>query len=169
MSLDSLDVTDDTAPLIAEVTLPRFLAKFPRSDEELWVADVEVRRNESSIHRFGAIFFVEGAGLVSIFGIHSPDGYPHGLAPDLALEQQAFIAFLRGQNERTELLLGPVVRIFSSHLYYSELAVTKAYLSARGISLDAGIGYHDPETGGYVTHVVEAANSEREYSTHASS
>ncbi len=168
MRLDSLDLTDDTAPLVAEVNLPRFIAKFPRCDEELWVADVEVSRSESSIQRFEAIFFVEGSGLVSIFGIDSPDGYPHGLASDLALEQQAFIAFLRAENARMERLLGPVVRIFSSHLYYSELTVTKAYLSARGSSLDSGVGYHDPETGAYVTHVVEEEHFERECSTHAS-
>lgn len=162
MHLDSLGLTDDTAPLVAEVTLPRFIAKFPRSDEELWVADVELSRSESLIQRFEAIFFVEGAGLVSIFGIDSPDGYPHGLASDLALDQQAFITFLRGENARTELLLGPVIRIFSTHLYYSELVVTKAYLASRGSSLDAGVGYHDPAAGGYVTHVVEAASSEPE-------
>lgn len=167
MRLDSLEVTDDTAPLVAKVTLPHFIAKFPKSDEELWVAGVEVSRSESVIQRFEAILFVEGAGLVSIFGITSPDGYPQGLASDVALEQQAFITFLRGENARTERLLGPVVRIFSTHPYYSELAVTKAYLSARGSSLDAGVGYHDPETGTYVTHVVEAANSERECSTYA--
>ncbi len=162
MRLDSLDVTDDTAPLVARVTLPRLIAKFPRSDEELWVADVEVRRSKSFIQRFGSIFFVEGAGLVSIFGIDSPDGHPHGLASDLAREQQSFITFLRGENARTELLLGPVVRIFHSHLYYSELVVTKAYLSARRSSLDAGVGYHDPKAGAYVTHVVEVASSEPE-------
>lgn len=161
MRLDSLDVTDDTAPMVAKVTLPRFLAKFPGSDEELWVADVEVRRSDSVIRRFDSIFFVEGAGLVSIFGIDSPDGHPHGLASEMALEQQSFITFLREENARTERLLGPVVRIFSSHLYYSELVVTKAYLSTRGSSLDAGVGYHDPETGTYVTHVVEVASPER--------
>lgn len=168
MRLDSLDLTDDAAPLVAEVNFPRFMAKFPRSDEELWVADVEVNRSESLIQRFEAIFFVEGSGLVSIFGIDSPDGYPNGLASDLALDQQAFITFLREENARMERLLGPILRIFSTHLYYSELTVTKAYLSARGSSLDAGVGYHDPESGAYVTHVVETGHSERECSTHAS-
>ncbi|CAN7710491.1 hypothetical protein LJR066_005815 [Acidovorax sp. LjRoot66] len=168
MRLDSLDLIDDTAPLVAEVNLPRFVAKFPRSDEELWVADVEVSRSESLIQRFEAIFFVEGSGLVSIFGIGSPDGYPHGLASDLALEQQAFITFLRGENARMERAVGQVLRIFSTHLYYSELTVTKAYLAARDSSLDAGVGYHDPESGAYVTHLVETDHSERECSTHTS-
>ena len=41
------------------------------------------------------------------------------------------------------------------------LIVTKAYLSARDSSLDAVVGYHDPDAGGYVTHVVELDHFER--------
>ncbi len=159
MNCNELDVVGSAGPLIAAVTHPRYIARFPGSEEELWFAHVRVSREGGFNQDFSSILFVEGAGLASIYGIASPDGYPVGLARHLALQQQSFITFLRHENACAEGLFGPALRIFTTHLYYSELMVTKAYLAARGSSLYAGVGYNDPYAGVYVTQVIEVEHA----------
>lgn len=156
MQLDDVDVINGSGPFAVDVADVRFLARFPASDEELWAADIRTSRGDSVCQFFKSVLFVEGSGVASIYGIASPDGYPKGLADGPALGQQTFIEFLRGESARNERLFGPTVRIFSSYGYSCELLVTRAYLSARELTLDAGIGYHDTTTSEYILRVVEA-------------
>ncbi len=156
MQLDDVYVINGSGPFAVDVADVRFLARFPGSDEELWAADIQAGRRGSAAQIFKSVLFAEGSGVASIYGITSPDGYPKGLADGRALGQQAFIAFLRGESARNERLFGPTVRIFSSHEYSSELLVTRAYISARGSTLDAGIGYHDTTAREYILRIVEA-------------
>lgn len=156
MRVDDVEVINGSGPLTVEVADVKLLAHFPGSNEELWAADIQTSRSGSACQLFKSILFVEGSGIASVYGIASPDGYPKGLAQGLALRQQAFIAFLRGESARNERLFGPTVRIFSSHGYSCELLVTRAYLSARESTLDAGIGYHDTSASEYILRIVEA-------------
>lgn len=156
MQLDDVDVINGSGPFTVEAADVKLLAAFPGSDEELWAADIQISRSGSSCQLFKSVLFVEGSGVASIYGIASPDGYPKGLVQGLALRQQAFIAFLRGESARNERLFGPTVRIFSSYGYSCELLVTRAYLLARDSQLDAGIGFHDTTAREYILRIVKA-------------
>lgn len=160
MQLDDVDVINGPGPFAVDVANVRFLARFPGSEEELWTADIRTSHGDSVCQLFKSILFVEGSGVASIYGITSPDGYPKGLADCPSLGQQSFIAYLRRESARNERLFGPTVRIFSSYGYSCELLVTRAYLSARDSTLDAGIGYHDTTAREYILRIVEAQREE---------
>lgn len=149
-------VRGSAGPLLVSASNCRYVATFPRGSDQLFAADVEVRRDGSFTKTFEAILFAEGSSLASIYGIEFEDGYPKGLVHELASKQQDFIRFLRSQNEENARLLGPLAKLFSSHEYSSELAATQAYLRERKSAFDVGLGYFDGATNEYLRISIES-------------
>lgn len=149
-------VRGSAGPLLVTASDCRYVATFPGGTDQLFAADVEVRRDGSFTRTFEAILFAEGSSLASVYGIEFEDGYPEGLAHDLALRQQDFIRFLRSQNEENARLLGPLAKLFSSQEYSSELAATQAFLVARKSAFDVGLGYFDGATNEYLRISIES-------------
>lgn len=121
----------------------RFFSKFPQGPDELWMADLEVCRHDVRREVFEDILFIESGGTAFIYGIEFEDGYPKELEPDLALKQQSFIQFLRGETRLKNDALGPIAMIFAGHEYLAEGKATAAYIVARGAALMMGIGYRN--------------------------
>lgn len=49
--------------------------------------------------------FVEAQGAAYIFGVENEDGCPKGVRAELAERQQAFVDFLREQNEIMDVVV----------------------------------------------------------------
>ncbi len=120
---------------------PRFLSSFPKGPDQLWQADVELCFINSQCEVFKNILFVESSGTTFIYGIEFEDGYPVGFQPKLARKQQAFIKLLRAENNRHNDSLGLFAFLFSGHEYRHQARVTAAYISARGVLMNMGLGY----------------------------
>lgn len=121
----------------------RFVSKFPRGRDELWMADLKACRRDVQCEVFEDILFVESNGMTFIYGIELEDGYPEGLTADLALKQQSLIQFLRDETRRDNEILGLAALIFTGHEYTTEGKATAAYVAARGASLMMGVGYRN--------------------------
>lgn len=92
---------------------------------------------------FEDVLFVESGGLAYIYGMEFEDGYPQGLEAARARRQQAFIGFLRAQTRQRNEFFGALAALFSGHEYSAEGKATAAYIAARGVSLNMGVGYRD--------------------------
>ncbi|VVP27976.1 hypothetical protein PS838_04187 [Pseudomonas fluorescens] len=72
-----------------------------------------------------------GPGAAYIFGIENEDGRPRGVRAELGERQQAFIDYLREQNELMDRAVGGLGAIFQGSEYASEARVTAAYMIHR--------------------------------------
>lgn len=128
---------------------PRLVAKFPDSNlEELWIADIKACCR-GVCQLFRDVMFVEAQGAAFIFGIEHEDGRPRGINAELAERQQAFIDFLREQNEIMDRTVGGFGAIFQGSEYASEAKVTAAYMIHREHLTYLALGYRSRE-GEYV-------------------
>ncbi|KQW02896.1 hypothetical protein [Rhizobacter sp. Root1221] len=84
-----------------------------------------------------------GHGTGHIFGIEFKDGYTKGRNPALAVKQQAFIEFLRGENAKDDEVLCWTRKLFTVHEYAAEGKATAAYLAVRESKLHIGVGYRN--------------------------
>ena len=71
-----------------------------------------------------------------------------GLLADVADQQQLFIQFLREQTHEDIRALGMLAKVFRGHEYGCEVAATGAYVVARDVRLNLGVGYQT-ESGAY--------------------
>ena len=92
--------------------------------------------------------FVESSDTAYVFGIETPDARPRGLPADAADKQQLFIQFLREQTYEDIRALGMLAKVFRGHEYGCEIAATAAYVVARDVCLNLGVGYQT-ESGAY--------------------
>lgn len=97
---------------------------------------------------FANVLFVESRDTAYVFGIETPDARPGGLPADLADQQQRFILFLREQTHEDIRALGVLAKVFRGHEYGYEVAATAAYVVARDVCLNLGVGYQT-ESGVY--------------------
>ncbi|MEO6679486.1 MAG: hypothetical protein ABIO21_19235 [Pseudomonas sp.] len=125
---------------------PRLVAKFPDNHrEELWAADIKACVPGGSCQVFKDVMFVESLGAAYIFGVENADGRPLGVSAELADRQQAFIDFLREQNEIMDLSVGGFGAIFQGSEYASEAKVTAAYMIHREHLKYLAVGYRSRE------------------------
>jgi hypothetical protein len=137
---------------------PRLVAKFPDNNlEELWVADIKACVPRGDCQVFREVMFVESQGAAYIFGIEHDDGRPRGVKPELAERQQAFIDFLREQNEIMDRTMRGLGAIFQGSEYASEARVTAAYMVHREHLKYLALGYRSRE-GEYVLEKFEDDN-----------
>jgi len=141
-SLAHLDIT---------VTSPERLSPFAgRSTDWLWSADLVARRGAHT-QRFAGVLFVESAGVAFLCGVETETGYPTELARELAVPQQAVIAFLREETAKEQALL-PTRRVFTGWEYACEWKATAGYIAARANNPEqprsVGVGYRT-ERGDY--------------------
>lgn len=137
---------------------PRLAAKFPDNDlEELWVADIKACVSRGACKVFKDVMFVESKGAAYIFGIENEDGRPRGVKAELAERQQAFIDFLREQNEIMDRAVGGFGAIFQGSEYVSEAKVTAAYMIHRDHLTYLALGYRSRE-GEYVREKFDDQN-----------
>ncbi|UOF19500.1 hypothetical protein [Pseudomonas syringae] len=123
-------------------SFPRLVGKFPDNDsEELWVADIKACVPGGLCQVFRAVMFVEAQGAAYIFGVENEDGRPLGVRSELADRQQAFVEFLREQNEIMERSVGGLGALFQGSEYASEAKVTAAYMIHREHLNYLAIGY----------------------------
>lgn len=125
---------------------PRLAGKFPDNDlEELWIADIKACVPGEACQLFRDVIFVEAQGAAYIFGIENEDGRPLGLRAELAERQQAFIDYLREQNELMDRAVGGLGAIFQGSEYASEAKVTAAYMIHREHLTFLALGYRSRE------------------------
>jgi hypothetical protein len=125
---------------------PRLVGKFPDNDlEELWAADIKACISGGACQVFRDVMFVEAQGAAYIFGIENEDGRPRGLRAELAERQQAFIDYLREQNELMDRAVGGLGAIFQGSEYASEAKVTAAYMIHREHLTYLALGYRSRE------------------------
>ncbi|MFW0757176.1 hypothetical protein ACN1C3_20960 [Pseudomonas sp. H11T01] len=137
---------------------PRLAAKFPDNDqEELWIADIKACVPLGTCQVFREVMFVESQGAAYIFGIENEDGRPRGVKAELADRQQAFIDFLREQNEIMDRALGGFGALFQGSEYASEGKVTAAYMIHREHLIYLALGYRSRE-GEYVREKLDNQN-----------
>ncbi|WP_432668653.1 hypothetical protein [Pseudomonas umsongensis] len=143
---------------------PSLAAKFPDNDlEELWVADIKACVPLGACKVFRGVMFVESQGAAFIFGIEHEDGRPRGVRTELADRQQAFIKFLRDQNEILDRAVGGLGALFQGSEYASEARVTAAYMSHREHLKYLALGYRSREG----VYVREKIDEENEFLEHA--
>jgi len=139
-------------------TNPRFAGKFPdNSVDELWIADIKACVPRGSCQVFTEVMFVESQGAVYIFGIENEDGRPRGVRVELAERQQAFIDYLREQNEIMDRAVGGLGALFQGSEYASEARVTAAYMIHREHLTYLALGYRSRE-GDYLREKFDSKN-----------
>lgn len=125
---------------------PRLAGKFPDNDlEELWTADIKACVPGGACQVFRDVMFVEAQGAAYIFGIENEDGRPRGVRAELAERQQAFIDYLREQNELMDRAVGGLGALFQGSEYASEARVTAAYMIHREHLTYLALGYRSRE------------------------
>lgn len=146
--LDRLVSPPGLAPIAFGVTAPLRVATLPQGRGDLWSAQVMAVRQGLFRKVFSNVLFVESSDTAYIFGIETPDARPRGLPADAADQQQKFIRFLRAQTHEDIRTLGMLAKVFRGHEYGCEVAATGAYVAARDLRLNLGIGYQT-ESGAY--------------------
>lgn len=146
--LDRLASPPGLAPIAFGVKAPRRVATLPQGRGDLWSAQVTAVRQGLFRKVFANVLFVESSDTAYVFGIETPDARPRGLPADAADKQQLFIQFLRDQTHEDIRALGLLAKVFSGHEYGCEVAATTAYVVARDIPLNLGVGYQT-ESGSY--------------------
>jgi len=137
---------------------PRLVAKFPDNElETLWTADIKACVPLGTCQVFREVMFVESQGAAYIFGIENEDGRPRGIKAELADRQQAFIDFLREQNEIMDRAVGGFGALFQGSEYASEAKVTAAYMIHRDHLTCLALGYRSRE-GEYVREKFDSQN-----------
>lgn len=136
-------------------TPPRLVAKFPDNDqEELWATDIQAYASGRECQIFKDVMFVEAQGAAFIFGVENKDGRPLGVGAELADRQQAFVNFLRLQNEIMDHAVGGLGAAFQGSEYASEARVTAAYMLHRDHLVYLAVGYQS-RNGEYVREKFE--------------
>lgn len=157
--LNPINLSKAQPPITFAAVNARFLSQFPDGADELWSADIKACRHGALCEVFESILSVEstrsGHGTAHIFGIEFADGYPKGLNPALATQQQAFIEFLRGENAKDDEVLGWTRKLFTGHEYAAEGKATAAYLAVRESKLHIGVGYRN-DAGEYELVAIES-------------
>jgi hypothetical protein len=146
--LDRLASLQALAPIAFGVTAPLRVTTLPQGRGDLWSAQVKAVRHGLFSKVFANLLFVETSDTAYVVGIEAPDGRPAGLPADVADQQQLFIQFLREQTHEDMRALGMVAKVFRGHEYGCEIAATAAYLVARDVCLNLGVGYQT-ESGAY--------------------
>ncbi|WP_257111288.1 hypothetical protein [Pseudomonas ficuserectae] len=137
---------------------PRFAGKFPDNDsEELWVADIKACVSGGMCQVFRDVMFVEAQGAAYIFGVENEDGCPKGVRAELAERQQAFVDFMREQNEIMDRAIGGFGALFQGSEYASEARVTAAYMIHRKHLKYLALGYRNRE-GEYLREKFDDSN-----------
>mgnify|MGYP001378618341 CR=1 FL=1 len=130
------------AATVYTASIPRLAGKFPDNElEELWKADIKACVPGGACQVFRDVMFVEAQGAAFIFGIENEDGRPRGVRAELAERQQAFIDFLREQNELMDRAVGGLGGLFQGSEYASEARVTAAYMIHREHLTFLALGY----------------------------
>jgi len=146
--LDRLASPPGLAPIAFGVNAPQRVASLPQGRGDLWSARVQAVREGQFSKVFANVLFVESNDTAYVFGIEAPDARPAGLPADVADQQQLFIQFLREQTHEDIHALGMLAKVFRGHEYGCEVAATAAYVVARGVCLNLGVGYQT-ESGTY--------------------
>lgn len=146
--LDRLASPTGLAPIAFGVKTLQRVAALPNGRGDLWSAHVKAVRQGQFCKVFQNILFVESHDTAYVFGIEVPDARPGGLPLDLADKQQQFIQFLRDQTVEDIRALGVLAKVFQGHEYGCEVAVIAAYVVARDVDLNLGVGYRT-ESGDY--------------------
>lgn len=146
--LDRLASPPGLAPIAFGVKAPLRVATLPQGRGDLWSAQVMAVRQGLFSKVFANVLFVESSDTAYVFGIETPDARPRGLPADAADKQQLFIQFLREQTYEDIRALGMLAKVFRGHEYGCEIAATAAYVVARDVSLNLGVGYQT-ESGAY--------------------
>ena len=146
--LDRLASPTGLAPIAFGVKAPLRVATLPQGRGDLWSAQVVAVRHGMFSKVFANVLFVESSDTAYVFGIETPDARPGGLPADVADHQQLFIQFLREQTHEDIRALGMLAKVFRGHEYGCEVAATAAYVVARDVSLNLGVGYQT-ESGAY--------------------
>lgn len=146
--LDRLASPLGLAPIAFGVKAPLRVATLPQGRGDLWSAQVMAVRQGLFSKVFANVLFVESNDTAYVFGIETPDARPAGLPADVADQQQRFIHFLREQTHEDIRALGMLAKVFRGHEYGCEIAATAAYVVARDVSLNLGVGYQT-ESGAY--------------------
>lgn len=136
------------APIAFGVKTPLRVGTLPQGRGDLWSAQVIAVRQGLFSKVFENVFFVESRDTAYIFGIETPDARSEGLLADVADQQQLFIQFLREQTHEDIRALGMLAKVFRGHEYGCEVAATGAYVVARDVRLNLGVGYQT-ELGAY--------------------
>lgn len=137
---------------------PRLVAKFRDNDtEELWIADIKAFVHRGACRVFREVMFVEAQGAAYIFGVENEDGRPRGVRAELAERQQAFVDFLREQNEIMDRAIGGFGALFQGSEYASEARVTAAYMIHRKHLKYLALGYRNRE-GEYLREKFDDSN-----------
>lgn len=146
--LDRLASQTGLAPIAFGVKTPQRVMALPNGGGDLWSAHVKAVRRGQFSKVFHNVLFVESRDTAYVFGIEVPDARPSGLPLNLADQQQLFIQFLRDQTHEDTRALGMLAKVFQGHEYGCEAATTAAYVVARNVSLNLGVGYRT-ESGEY--------------------
>lgn len=146
--LDRLASPPGLAPIAFGVKAPLRVATLPQGRGDLWSAQVMAVRQGVFSKVFANVLFVESSDTAYVFGIETPDARPCGLPADVADHQQLFIRFLREQTHEDIRALGMLAKVFRGHEYGCEVAATAAYVVARDVCLNLGVGYQT-ESGAY--------------------
>ncbi len=146
--LDRLASPPGLAPIAFGVKAPLRVATLPQGRGDLWSAQVVAVRHGLFCKVFANVLFVESSDTAYVFGIEAPDARPGGLPADVADQQQRFIQFLREQTYEDIRALGMLAKVFRGHEYGCEVAATAAYVVARDVCLNLGVGYQT-ESGTY--------------------
>ncbi|CAH0348071.1 hypothetical protein [Aquabacterium sp. CECT 9606] len=146
--LDRLESPPGLAPIAFGVKAPQRVATLPQGRGYLWSAQVKAVRQGQFSKVFANVLFMESNDTAYVFGIEAPDARPGGLPADVADQQQLFIQFLREQTDDDIRALGMLAKVFRGHEYGCEVAATAAYVVAREVSLNLGVGYQT-ESGAY--------------------
>lgn len=152
------------AAIAYAASTPRLAAKCPDNGlEELWIADIKACVPHGECPVFRDVMLVESKAAAFIFGIEHEDGRPRGVKAELADRQQAFIDFLREQNEIMDRAVGGFGALFQGSEYVSEAKVTAAYMIHRDNLKYLALGYWSREG----EHVREKFDDENEFLVNA--
>lgn len=158
-----MSVTSRAATVYA-ATSPHLVGKFPDCPgDELWIADIKARVPGGECWLFRNVMFVESDRAVYIYGTEHADGRPREVKAELAGPQQAFIDFVREQNEIMDRSMGRLAAIFQGSEYASQARATAAYMIHREHLTYLAIGYRNRDG----EYVCEKFEDEESYLEHA--